>query len=84
LGNSSRPPFDRLGLGLQYALHGFQDDAAGDILGLNMANTSVLRDISRLFGQSYGVAEYRRPCMLAESAYISAIPKNRRIPAFHQ
>ena len=59
-------PFDWFGLGTQYALHGFQDDAAGDILRSLCANTKAFRGILRRLGRSCKTMECRRPCMPTE------------------
>jgi transposase len=53
-------PFDWLGRGGQYALHGFQDDATGDILGLYLCEHECLQGYFEAFRavlQGYGVPE---------------------------
>jgi transposase len=53
-------PFDWFGLGVQYALHGFQDDATGDILGLYICGHECLQGYFEAFRavlQGYGVPE---------------------------
>jgi transposase len=54
-------PFDWFGLGVQYALHGFQDDATGDILGLYLCEHECL--------QGYFKAERRPPSFLPVTSY---------------
>jgi hypothetical protein len=46
-------PFDWLGLGVQYALHGFQDAATGDILGWYRCEHECLQGFSRRLGPYY-------------------------------
>jgi hypothetical protein len=53
-------PFDWLGQGIQYALHGFQDDAAGDILGLYLCEHECLQGYFEAFRavlQGYGAPQ---------------------------
>ena len=53
-------PFDWLGRGPQYALHGFQDDATGDILVLYLCEHECLQGYFEAFRavlQGYGVPE---------------------------
>jgi hypothetical protein len=42
-------PFDWLGIGIQYAPHGFQDDATGDILGLYLCGHECLQGYFEAF-----------------------------------
>jgi transposase len=53
-------PFDWFGTGVRYALHGFQDDASGDILGLYLCEHECLQGYFEAFRavlQGYGVPE---------------------------
>jgi transposase len=53
-------PFDWFGVGVQCALHGFQDDATGDILGLYLCEHECLQGYFEAFRavlQGYGVPE---------------------------
>jgi transposase len=53
-------PFDWFGCGVQYALHGFQDDATGDILGLYLCEHECLQGYFEAFRavlNDYGVPE---------------------------
>jgi transposase len=53
-------PFDWFALGVQYALHGFQDDATGDIVGLYLCEHECLQGYFEAFRavlQGYGVPE---------------------------
>jgi hypothetical protein len=53
-------PFDWFGSGIQYALHRFQDDAAGEIPGLYLCGHECLQgyfEAFRVVLRSYGVSE---------------------------
>jgi hypothetical protein len=53
-------PYDWFGRGVQYALHGFQDDATGDILGLYLCEHESLQgyfEAFRVVLQGYGAPE---------------------------
>ncbi|MDR1948656.1 MAG: hypothetical protein LBQ38_04625 [Spirochaetaceae bacterium] len=53
-------PFDWFGTGIQYALHGFQDNATGDILGLYLCEHECLAGYFEAFRAvltGYGVPE---------------------------
>jgi transposase len=53
-------PFDWFGCGIPYALHGFQDDATGDIVGLYLCEHECLQGYFEAFRavlQGYGAPE---------------------------
>jgi hypothetical protein len=69
-------PFDWFGIGVQYALHGFQDDATGDILALYLCEHECLQGYFEAFRavlQGYGVPE----ALYADSW------ERKIIPAYH-
>jgi transposase len=49
LSQTDASPFDWFGIGKQFSLHGFQDDATGDILGLYMTENECLQGYLEAF-----------------------------------
>jgi hypothetical protein len=68
--------FDRLGQGLHYALHGFQDDVTGNILGLYLCEHECLRRLPSGYFEAFrAVLQGNGAPQALYADYISSTPK---------